>query len=471
MSLYEGFSLDQNNASSLYQSTSPDWIESIDQTLIDIQEQFKSEDAEGYESLVKRLRAWTWCHKVPNDHDDYASFEEIADIANQIRSKAKVFVTVGIGGSDLGSRTLHDFLNHPYHNEMVASGQLTGAPEIYFTGDTFDPLKLSALLELLDKRGLIDDTYVNIVSKSGTTAETALAGMVLAKAMGSDWMSRTVATTGKNDKSLLFRMQEKGEGEFLALLPVPDGVGGRFSFASPVGVLLLAVTADGDPLTRLKEAYQGYGDAHDAFLSVDPQKNIAYQLAKFLHIAEVYNDKSSFVFYPYFDNSKLGDWCVQLYSESVQERAAGLDLLSTTGPTGNHSLLNGVVNGPRNKVIVFLAPGSFEDQLAVPDDAPLEGSLSIFQGVTFEKAQVASLRGTMQDFSKRGVANILLNFAKRDTAYGVGLMRILMDMVAVKGRLQSLHIDPLTGQRRISDEDTYIQNGVEGYKQAMRENI
>lgn len=470
-SLYDGFSLDLEGAASLYQATSPDWLNEIDRALVALQSGFIQEDQEGYDSLVNRLRAWTWCHQVPIHHPDYVSPERIAGIADEIRSKARVFVTVGIGGSDLGGRTLHDLLNHPYHNEMVISGQIQGIPEIYFTGDTFDPVRLTGLLDVLKRRNVIDRTYVNIVSKSGTTAETALAGMVLAGAMGDDWMSRTVATTGLNDHSMLFRMERSGKGKFMALLPVPDGVGGRFSYASPVGMLLLAVTADTDPLTRIKEAFRGFAAMHDAFLTVDTPRNHAFQLAKFLHVAEIYNDKSSFVLYPYFDNKKLGDWAVQLYSESVQERASGLDLLATTGPTGNHSLLNGVVNGPRNKVVLFLAPNTFDDPLAAPADAPLEGSLSIFQGVTFERAQIASLRGTMQDFRRRGVANALLTFPRRDTVSCVGLMRLLMDMVAVKGRLQSLHLNAITGERKISDEDTYTQSGVEGYKQAMRENI
>ncbi|MBN2328344.1 MAG: hypothetical protein JXR73_14450 [Candidatus Omnitrophica bacterium] len=467
----EGFTLDDAGAQSLIQMTPPDWMSALEANLAAIQKQFVQEDGEGYASLVKRLRGWTWSHKVPTDHPDYVSLERIAEIAGEIRAKAKVFITVGIGGSDLGGRTLHDLLNHPYHNEMVISGRLQGVPEIYFTGDTFDPLRLRGLLDVLKSRDLLDQTYINIVSKSGTTAETALAGMALAEALGKDWMSRTVATTGLNDKSLLYAMEKKGAGKFLAQLPVPDGVGGRFSFASPVGVLLLAVTAPDDPLTQLKNAYEGYAAAHDAFLAAPPASHPAYQIAKLLHAAEYYAKKNSAVFYPYFDNRKLGDWFLQLYSESVQERSGGLNIISVTGPTGNHSLLNGVVNGPRDKFILFLTPDDFCDDLAIPPDAPLEGSLKIFEGKTLAELQNASLKGTAIDFTSRSVPNAALHFPKRDAASVFALMRILMDMVAVKGRLQSLHLDPLSGERLVSNEDTYIQNGVEGYKQRMRENM
>lgn len=467
----DGFALDRFGAKALDQITPQDWSAHLDASLEALQKQFVQEDGEGYPSLVKRLRGWTWSHKTPADHPDYVSCERITEIAKEIRSKAKAFITVGIGGSDLGGRTLHDLLNHPYHNEMVISMQIQGVPEIYFTGDTFDPLRLRGLLDLLKSRGILDRTYINIVSKSGTTAETALAGMVLSDAMGKDWMSRAVATTGLNDKSLLFKMEQKGQGKFMALLPVPDGVGGRFSFASPVGALLLAVTAPNDPLAHLNEAYEGYAAAHDAFLSNPVAAHPAYQIAKLLHAAEAFCGKNSMVFYPYFDNRKLGDWFLQLYSESVQERAGGLNVIAVTGPTGNHSLLNGVVNGPRDKFVLFLMPSDFCDAMAVPADAPLEGSMKIFDGKTFAHLQNASLKGTAMDFAFRSVPNAILYFPKRSVGSVFALMRILMDMVAVKGRLQSLHLDPLTGDRRIGDEDTYIQNGVEGYKQRMRENI
>ncbi len=471
MQLTENFRLDLAGAALFTQSTPADWIAKLDAEMATIHQDFYNEDQEGYASLVKRLRAWTWCHKVPSDHADYVSFERIAEIATQIREEAKVFVTIGIGGSDLGTRTIHDLLNHPYHNEMVMAGEIKGIPEIYFTGDTFDPFRLRALLNLLKSRDLIDHTVINIVSKSGTTAETALAGMILADTIGSDWMSQTVATTGLNSKSLLYQMQEKGDGQFMAMLPVPDGVGGRFSYASPVGSLLLAVTANENPKARLEEAFDGYAQAHGAFLNNPPETNLAYQIAKYLHIAEAFNGKNSLVFYPYFDNKKLGDWFIQLYEESVQERGSGLNILATTGPTGNHSLLNGIVNGARDKAILFIIPEDFGDVLAVPADAPLEGSLKIFQGITLEKAQQASMKGTAQDFISRAVPTATLQFPTRDSASVFALMRILMDAVAVKGRLQSLHINPITGKRKVTDEETYTQGGVEGYKNRMRENI
>lgn len=470
MTFPQSYVFDAQGAQCLYQHCPAEMAKGYQRELATIQEEFQQEDREGYAALVKRLRAWSWCHQIPQDHPEHTPLETLAKTGQRLRQEAKVLIVVGIGGSDLGTRTLYDLLCHPYRNHLIAAGQAQG-PELYFTGDTFDPLRLQGLLDVLEQRGLLDGTYINIVSKSGTTAETALAAMILADRMGDDWMSRTIATTGFYEKSLLYRWQNQGPKQFFAMFPVPDGVGGRFSFASPVGLVPMAAVCEGDPLTWLQSAMAGYGEAHEAFLNHPVESNPAYQLAETLHVAETLCDKSTLVFYPYFDNANLGAWFVQLYAESVQERGSGLNVIPTTGPTGNHSLLNGIVNGPRDKLVLFLAPKAWGSALSVPQSAPLEGNLEVFRGLSLARAQEASLEGTYQDFVGREVPCSKLTFPGRDTRHVFGLMRLLMDAVAVKGRLQQLHIDAETSARKVGDEDTYIQTGVEGYKKRMRENL
>lgn len=469
MTFTEDFRMDASGVEVLRLSVPPDWNARTNESMALLQQMFRQEDEEGYGSLIKRLRAWTWSHQVPDAHPDHVPLERIAEVAGKVREEADAMVVVGIGGSDLGARTLHDLLDHPYHNILRASGKKNTSPELYFTGDTFDPLRLRGLLEMLEARGMLQRTVINIISKSGVTAETALAGMILADKLGPDWMSRTVATTGLNEKSLLYRWQQSGRGRYLAMFPVPDGVGGRFSFASPVGLFPFAVASEGNPMVRLISAMQGYRDAHEAFLRLPPAQNTAFQIAQILHLAEYGCGKSALIFYPYFDNASLGAWFVQLFAESAQERGRGLNVISTTGPTGNHSLLNGIVNGPRDKFALFLSIADYGSDLAAPKDAPLEGNLEVFRGITMPVAQEASLRGTYEDFLSRGVPSGILYFPTRDAYSIFALMRLLMDAVAVKGRLQSLHIHPHTGERRVSDEETYTQTGVEGYKNRMRD--
>src|SRR5262249_17653900 len=141
-----------------------------------IQHGFVEEQSAGYPTLERNLRAWTQSHLRTQEIEDTVS------LAERIRQRFKVFVLVGIGGSDLGGRTLHDTLDQPFHNQL-SEGRRKGAPEIYFTGDTFDPKRLLGLLDLLDARGLLDQTCVDVVSKSGKTGETISAAMIIRQRM------------------------------------------------------------------------------------------------------------------------------------------------------------------------------------------------------------------------------------------------------------------------------------------------
>src|SRR5581483_7022343 len=161
---------------------------------------FVAEQQAGLETLKKHLRAWTVSHLQEKDIADTLA------LANRIRERFAAFVLVGIGGSDLGARTLHDTLDDPYHNQRTPE-ERGGAPEIYFTGDTFDPKRLVALLDLLKRRGLLTRTCFDIVSKSGKTGETIAAAMIireqLREAGAQDWAQNMVATTGFEESSVL----------------------------------------------------------------------------------------------------------------------------------------------------------------------------------------------------------------------------------------------------------------------------
>src|SRR2546423_3300028 len=139
-------------------------IAELDERLGAIHSGFTAEQQAGYPTLEKNLRAWTQSHLRVDE------INSVASLAERIRASFEVFVLVGIGGSDLGGRTLHDSLDHPFHNQL-AREERRGAPEIYFTGDTFDPKRLIGMLNLLESRGLLKKTCVNVVSKSGKTGE------------------------------------------------------------------------------------------------------------------------------------------------------------------------------------------------------------------------------------------------------------------------------------------------------------
>ncbi len=426
---------------------------------------FAKEQEAGIETLRKHLRAWTVSQEQTQDIEDTLA------LAKRIRERFKVFVLVGIGGSDLGGRVLHDTLDDPFYNQRTAE-ERQGGLELYFLGDTFDPKRLVALLDMLRKRNLLTETCINVVSKSGKTGETIAAAMILREQLQqagvTDWANQIVATTGYEDSSVLWQMNKRTP--FFGVLPVPEGVGGRFSYISPVGLLPLCVTALGDPETRLQEALAGQTEAHRRFLLApqDPE-NIAFRLAEWLHQAETYGRKTSLIFCNYADDSKIADWMAQLYTESIQERGGGLNIIGTRGPTGNHSLLNGILRGPREKAVLFLQWLDMGEDLTIPTGSGISGDLSAFEGLTMTQVQTASWQGTFEDYTDNGLACVTLQIAKRDAYHLFLLMRVLMDTVAIKGRLQRLEIG-VDGQPDLENELTYLQHGVEGYKIRTRDN-
>lgn len=455
------FSVDDGAVGSFPQAVQQD----VDTALQRVHRLFQDETEASLAELECGLRAWTRSHLQSED------IAQVAALATRAREAFSVLVIIGVGGSDLSARVFHDFFNHPYHN-LLSVEERGGAPEVYFTGDTFDPRKLTGLLEMLKARGLLDKTLFNVISKSGTTAETMATLMIIRDALGDvNWRQQVLATTGLTTDSVLFRMHAQSPFYGDTLLPVPDGVGGRFSAFSPVGLFFLAATAGkGEtPDTRIRAAVEGVNQAHEGFnLAYNHQDNIAYRLARWIHLSEEadgtkHPSKNTIVFYNYADSSCLGEWFVQLYTESIQERGGGANVINAKGPTSNHSILNGIIAGPRDKIVLFIHWEELGPDLLLPGETGMDSKLTEFEGLSMTHMQTASYRGTALDFSENGVPNATLIVPRRDVQSVCQLMRLLMDAIAVKGRLQGLHLDNKGGS-----ELTYLQDGVEGYKRNFR---
>ena len=455
------FLVDNGTVGSFPQAAQQD----VDKALQGIHLLFQRETDAPLAELECGLRAWTRSHLQSED------ITQVTALATQAREAFSVLVTIGVGGSDLSARVFHDSFNHPYHN-LLSVEERGGAPEVYFTGDTFDPRKLIDLLGMLKARSLLNKTLFNVISKSGTTTETMATLMVIRDALGDEnWRQQVLATTGLTADSVLFRMHEQSPFYGDTLLPVPDGVGGRFSAFSPVGLFFLAMTAGkGEtPDTRIRAAVEGVNQAHEGFhRTYNHQDNIAYQLARWIHLSEETNgtkdpSKNTIVFYNYADSSCLGEWFVQLYTESIQERGDGANVINAKGPTSNHSILNGIIAGPRDKIVLFIHWEELGPDVQLPRETGMDNKLTEFEGLSMTHMQTASYRGTALDFGENGVPNATLTVSKRDIQSVCRLMRLLMDTIAVKGRLQGLHLDNNGGS-----ELTYLQDGVEGYKRNFR---
>ena len=194
----------------------------VDERLEDIQALFKAETDAPLSVLEQNLRAWTRSH-LQTEH-----IRQVLDLSAKARDDFSVLVTVGIGGSDLSSRVFHEVTNHPYHN-LLSTAERGDAPEVYWTGDTFDPVRLKALLDMLKSRDLLHKTVFNVVSKSGKTGETLATLMIIQERLKQEfgeWRNQIIATTGLTENSLLYQFHQ--ESPFYGILPVPEGVGGRF---------------------------------------------------------------------------------------------------------------------------------------------------------------------------------------------------------------------------------------------------
>ena len=163
----------------------------------------------------------------------------------------------------------------------------------------------------------------------------------------------------------------------------------------------------------------------------------------------------------------MGDWFVQLYDESVQERGQGLNVIAALGPTSNHSILNGILNGPKDKAVLFIGWRELGEDLTIPMQTGIGGDMETFEGLSMNQVQIASYYGTVEDFREAGIPVATLSVPKRDVHNLCKLMRVLMDCVAAKGRLQALHVND-AGIVDFARELTYRQDGVEGYKERTR---
>jgi len=462
LSIEEGGSLIERSVGAAAQKA-------VDAHLATIHAAFRQEELLPLTTLETYLRAWTRSH-LQEEHS-----RQVVELARRARQDFDALVTIGIGGSDLSARVFHDMLNPPYHN-LLSPDERGGAPEVYFTGDTFDPFRLDGLVTMLRSRGLLPRTLFNVISKSGRTGETIATLMILREVLASlssekeRWRQQVVATTGLTPTSALFQLHAQSPFYGNTLLPIPNGVGGRFSAFSPVGTFFLAMTAGGNdsPEGRLERLFQGVDDAASALAEpYDDASNVAFQLARWLHLAEAFCGKTTLVFYPYADHRPLGDWFVQLYSESIQERGSGLNVIPACGPTSNHSMLNGILGGPRDKVVLFVVWDDLGKDLTIPTGTEVGGEMDALEGLSMSQVQMASYRGTAEDLTANGVPNVTLRVARRDERSLGCLLRTLMDTVAVKGRLQRLHISE-SDTVDYANEKTYLQDGVEGYKERTR---
>ncbi|MBA2692853.1 MAG: glucose-6-phosphate isomerase [Rubrobacter sp.] len=280
--------------------------------------------------------------------------EASAALAEEIRaSGATDFIHIGIGGSALGPMAVHKALRHPYYN-LISERP---GPRMHFA-ENVDPTTLSAILDVSEPGG----TWVNVVTKSGSTAETMANFLVvrgrLAEALGDfGYQERTIATTDPEEGFL----KQIADREDLKVLPVPKDVGGRFSVLTPVGLLPAAVSGlDVDAMLagarQCVEEVEERGAEHPAIVGAAMHYLMDTARGRNVRVMMAYSDALE----------RLAAWFVQLWAESLGKDGKGSTPHGAVGTTDQHSQVQLYMEGPHDKVVEIIEVENHGRDLEIP---------------------------------------------------------------------------------------------------------
>ena len=386
------------------------------------------------------FRGWL---DLPSNYDK-EEFTRIKKAAEKIREDSEVFVAIGIGGSYLGARAAIDFLNNTFYN-MLTKEQRNGAPQVIFAGNSISSTYLADVLNLIGDR----DFSINVISKSGTTTEPAIAFRVLkekliAKYGEEEAKKRIYATTDRAKGALKTEADAEGYEEFV----VPDDIGGRFSVLSAVGLLPIAV-AGGD----IDQLMKGAEDASKEYTDADVNKNDAYKYAALRNILyrKGYTTELLENYEPTLQY--FGEWWKQLMGESEGKDQKGIYPSSANFSTDLHSLGQYIQEGRRDLMETVINVEKPNHDIDIPKEAENLDGLRYLEGRTMDEVNKKAYQGVTLAHNDGGVPVMTLNIPDQ-TAYTLGYMIYFFEAaVAVSGYLNGIN--------------PFNQPGVEAYKSNM----
>jgi glucose-6-phosphate isomerase len=378
--------------------------------------------------------------------------EASARLAEEIRnSGATDFVHVGIGGSALGPMALQRALNHPYYNALPAEGRR--GPRIHFAENT-DPNTLSAILDVADPTG----TWVNVVTKSGSTAETMANFLVirgwLVDALGDfGYQGRTVATTDPEEGFL----KEIADRDDLTVLPIPKDVGGRFSVLTPVGLLPAAVTGL-DVGALLAGAAQCVDEVNE-----QREEHPAVVGAAMHYLMDTARGRNVRVMMPYADAlERLAAWFVQLWAESLGKDGKGSTPHGAVGTTDQHSQVQLFMEGPQDKVIEIVEVENHPRDLPMPEAYEgLEG-VGYLGGHTMAELLNVECDATRKALTEAGRPNSTIRLGTVSEVNLGYLFQALEVQTAIAGSLYGVNAFDQPGVEA-GKQITYSRMGRPGY--------
>ena len=375
------------------------------------------------------------------------------------------FVVIGIGGSALGNIALQTALNKPYYN--FDSKKRDGSPRL-FVPDNVDPVRLQSLLDSLD----LEKTLFNVITKSGSTAETMsqylIAREAVAKEVGEDKLAEHFIATTSKDSGYLRIIAER---ENYKTFHIPDNVGGRFSVLTPVGLISAAFCG-----IDIRELLKGAAAMAERCSTSDLKENPAYLNGLLNYLA--YNQgKTISVMMPYAHQLKdMADWYRQLWAESLGKEVnrsnrrinVGPTPVKALGATDQHSQAQLYMEGPYDKLITFIEVANFEDEVEIPalyDD--IEG-VNYLGGHTLNELIKTEKKATELALTERNRLNetIILPEINENT---IGQLIYMLELqTAFTGELFDINAFNQPGVE-LGKQYTYGVLGREGYDEMKRE--
>lgn len=379
---------------------------------------------------------------LPTNYDK-EEFSRIQKSAEKIKSDSDILLVIGIGGSYLGAKAAIDWLNHSFYNSLSKEQRKT--PQIVFVGNNISSTYMKDLMDLLEGK----DFSINVISKSGTTTEPALAFRIFRKLLIEKYgkeeaRGRIFATTDKARGALKTLANEEGYESFV----IPDDVGGRYSVLTAVGLLPIAVSG-----ANIEEMMKGAQAASVDFSKSELEENPAYQYAVVRNV--LYNKGKTIEMLINYEPGLqyFSEWWKQLFGESEGKDQKGIYPSSANFSTDLHSLGQYVQEGRRDLFETIINIEKSRHELIVEaEENDLDG-LNYLAGKSVEFVNKKAFEGTMLAHTDGGVPNLIVNVPEMDE-YSFGYLVYFFEKAcAMSGYL--LGVNP------------FDQPGVEAYKVNM----
>lgn len=371
-----------------------------------------------------------------NNYDE-KEYEEIKIAAQYINNNSDAFILLGIGGSYLGARASIEAIRGNFHNELCK-------PQIYYAGQNLSGTYLKKLIEVVKTK----EVSVIVVSKSGTTLETALAFRIIRDMMNEKYKEES--------KNRIFVVTDEKKGALKSLselygykaFKIPDDIGGRYSVITPVGLLPMAAAGlDTDKFI------EGLRDAAKEYQIADFENNICCQYAAARNILNRRGKEVEILVGYEPSNISIAEWWKQLFGESEGKNEQGIFPASLNFTTDLHSMGQFVQEGKKIIFETTIVTEHSKDDIVVPADSNDFDKLNYLSGKSFDYINHKAFEGTFMAHNEGNVPGIIIKIPEMNEFYLGKLFYFFMMTCAISGYING--IDPFT------------QPGVENYKKNM----